>query len=512
MARLGEPDFRVLFESAPALFLVLDPEFTIVAVSDEYAAATLTKREEIVGRNIFDVFPDNPGDAGATGVGNLSASLERVRQGRTADTMAVQKYDIPIPGGGGAFEERYWSPANKPILDEFGRLQFIVHRAEDVTEFVRLERQGGQQEAEILRRSDELRVVNDQLRAANDAKNVFLSRMSHELRTPLAAILGFSELLTLSELEPEKHEWSSVILRAGRHLLALVNEVLDISRIEAGDLAISLEAIAIEPLLCRHLRARRATRTRARRDAGRPRHQLAGPDINLSSGYIIADAQRLKQVMVNLLSNAVKYNRDGGDVRVTVHPAAPDRVRIDVIDTGPGIDAASLPRLFVPFERLGAAVSGVEGVGLGLALSRTLIENMRGTISVASTVGAGTTFTVDLRRGEPVAVDDVLDSDGSAMLEPYAYGQPRSVLYIEDTVANVRLIEEILRARPSIKVLPAMLGSLGLDLAREHQPDMILLDLHLPDIDGDQVLAQLRADERTAHIPVVILSADATAR
>ncbi len=504
MARLGLPDFRVLFESASALFLVLDPELRIVAVSDAYAAATLTKREEIVGRGIFDVFPDNPDDDGATGVDNLSASLARVVRTRVADTMAVQKYDIPVPGTDGEWEERYWSPANTPIVDEFGRLLYIVHRAEDVTEFVRLERQGGEQEAEILRRSDELRIVNDELRAASEAKNVFLSRMSHELRTPLAAILGFSELLTLSDLDEERHDWASVIHRAGRHLLDLVNEVLDISRIESGDLAISLEAIALEPLLAG------AYELVAPLARGRG-VTLHAPEVALSSGYLIADAQRLKQVLVNLLSNAVKYNRDAGEVRVSVVPVAPDRVRIDVTDTGPGIDAALLPKLFVPFERLGAATSGVEGTGLGLALSRTLVENMGGTLNAASVVGEGTTFSIDLRRGEPVALDDVIEAD-HALLDPQEYDGPRSLLYIEDTVANVRLIEEILRARPSVKVLPAMLASLGLDLALEHQPDMILLDLHLPDLDGDQVLDQLKADERTAHIPVVILSADATAR
>ena len=502
MATLGEPDFRVLFESAPGLFLVLDPELRIVAVSDAYLAATLTVREEILGRGIFDVFPDNPDDASADGVGNLEASLDRVRQRRKPDTMAVQKYDIPLPGGG--FEERHWSPVNTPVLDEFGRLQFIIHRVENVTEFVKLKARGGEQEAEILRRSGELREVNAQLRAASEAKNVFLSRMSHELRTPLAAVLGFSELLTLADLEPEKHEWSSMILRAGRHLLDLVNEVLDISRIESGDLAISLEAVSIEPILAD------AYELVAPLAQGRS-VTLHPPTVSVSSGYIIADTQRLKQALVNLLSNAVKYNREGGEVTVSVASRPGDRVQIAVTDTGQGLDAASVARLFTPFDRLDAAASGVEGIGLGLALSRTLVENMGGTLEATSTPGEGSTFSIDLRRGEPVAVGEMAGEE-RAILTPRPYGRERSLLYVEDTVANVKLVEEILHARPSVKVLPAMLGSLGLELAREHEPDLILLDLHLPDMDGDQVLAQLQADERTSGIPVVFLSADATGR
>lgn len=503
MWELGEPDFRVLFERSPALMMVLDPELTIVAVTDAYNAATLTRREEMVGRNIFDVFPDNPEDGTADGARNLTASLDRVRKLRRADTMAVQKYDIPT-GEGLPFEERYWSCTNTPLLDEAGRVQSIVHRAEDVTEYVAGQAGSGAQEAEILRRSAELRSLTEQLHEANEAKNEFLSRMSHELRTPLAAVLGFAELLTLADLDDEAHEWSSVILRAGRHLLDLVNEVLDISRIESGNLAMSVEAIAIHPILesayelVEPLAASRGI-------------TLHAPDVSMRSCYLHADAQRLKQVLVNLLSNAVKYNREGGEVRVTVDAGAADCVRISVADTGRGVAPESIDRLFVPFDRLDAATSGVEGTGLGLALSRRLVETMGGTLGATSELGTGSVFSIDLRRSEPSAVE-IASETQRAMLEPRAYASTRRLLYIEDTATNVRLVEQVLRARPSVKLLPAMLGSLGLDLAREHLPDLILLDLHLPDLEGDQVLGQLKADPRTADIPVVMLSADATGR
>jgi CheY-like chemotaxis protein/anti-sigma regulatory factor (Ser/Thr protein kinase) len=215
-------------------------------------------------------------------------------------------------------------------------------------------------------------------------------------------------------------------------------------------------------------------------------------------------------VLINLLSNAVKYNREGGEVNISVEAAASDRMRIAVTDTGPGIEAESMGKLFTPFERLNAAAD-VQGTGLGLALSRSLVEAMGGILDVESTPGEGSTFTVELARGEPAAVA-AIDGDRRELVAARLYDGERRLLYIEDTVANVRLVEEILEARPSVKVLPAGMGCLGLDLALDHRPDLILLDLHLPDVGGEQVLAWLRADERTREIPVVILSADATER
>jgi signal transduction histidine kinase len=235
MQRVTPPDFRALFETAPGLYLVLDPELRIVAVSDAYLAATMTRRNEILGRGIFDVFPDNPDDAGATGEGNLSRSLARVAHDLVPDTMAVQKYDIRRPPeDGGGFAVRYWSPANTPVLDDLRRLRYIIHQVSDVTGFVHAQQREGEHEAiagelraraeqmqsEILRRSAELQEMNQQLRAANEAKNEFLSRTSHELRTPLTAILGFSELLTLSDENAQHREWSTAILKAGQHLLS----------------------------------------------------------------------------------------------------------------------------------------------------------------------------------------------------------------------------------------------------------------------------------------------------
>ena len=499
-------DFRALFEAAPGSFLVLDPELRIVAVSDAYVAATMIRRDDVLDRGIFDVFPDNPDDPAATGVGNLRASLERVLKTGRADTMAVQKYDIRRPDSeGGGFEVRYWSPVNSPVLDDLRRVRYIIHRVEDVTEFVQLRERGEGMEAEIVRRSQELQAANAELRTAGDAKNEFLSRMSHELRTPLAAILGFSELLGTRELGEKPDGWARMIHVAGEHLLTLVDEIMDLSRIEAGTVGISTEAVSLRPLVDEAFQLMRPV--------------AAGHDITLcepvftsgtAASYVLADRQRLTQVVINLISNAIKYNRHRGTVTVELERDE-GRVRLSVADTGEGIEPDLLPRLFTPFERLDAAASGIDGTGLGLALSRRLVEAMGGRIGVKSRRGVGTTFWVELELARP-AVVAATDGASEDLLATREYASELRVLYVEDVVANVRLIEEIFARRPSIRLIPAMLGRLGIDLARDHHPHLIFLDLHLPDMTGADVLAALRRDAATRGIPVVVLTADATRR
>jgi signal transduction histidine kinase/ActR/RegA family two-component response regulator len=514
-------DFRALFESAPGSFLVLDPDLRIVAASDAYLSATMTRREDVVGRGIFDVFPDNPDDPHATGVANLRASLRRVLKHGRPDTMAVQRYDIRRPQSeGGGFEARYWSPVNSPVLDG-GRVpvRYVIHRVEDVTAYMRLRESGAEpaattalpreraagMEAEILRRSQDLQAANGELRKASNAKNDFLSRMSHELRTPLAAILGFSELLGARPLGEKPDEWARMIHVAGEHLLTLVDEIMDLSRIEAGAMGISTETVSLRSLVEEAFQLMRPV--------------AAGNGIVLHepvfdrgvTGYALADRQRLTQVVINLVSNAIKYNRPDGEVWVRVSAAGEGRTRVSVTDTGPGIEAELLPRLFTPFERLGAAASGIEGTGLGLALSRRLVESMGGAVGVESSPGVGSTFRVELAGAEPAAVEPSGPAD-EGVLATREYPDERRVLYIEDVVANVHLVEEILGRRPGVRLLPAMLGRLGVELARDHHPHLILLDLHLPDMSGADVLAALRRERATRDIPVVVLTADATRR
>jgi PAS domain S-box-containing protein len=343
--------------------------------------------------------------------------------------------------------------------------------------------------------------------AANRSKSEFLSRMSHELRTPLNAVLGFGQLLELDTLTGEQRESVEQILKGGRHLLDLINEVLDISRIEAGELALSPEPVLASELV-------EETIGLIRPLADQRSIQLVVDRSGLCDCFVFADRQRTKQVLLNLLSNAVKYNRPRGTVAVTCEQPSETRVRISVVDTGPGIAAERVDQLFAPFERLGAEYTDVEGTGIGLALSRRLSEAMGGTLGMTTELGRGSTFTVELPRVEgPVERYERLNGGSEAAAPVPAAAPPEQrhkVLHIEDNLSNLKLVERILAPRGDIEIVAAMQGRLGLELAHEHHPVLVLLDLHLPDMGGDEVLQRLRDDPVTASIPVVIVSADAT--
>ena len=353
----------------------------------------------------------------------------------------------------------------------------------------------------------ELVLAKEAADAANQAKSLFLSRMSHELRTPLNAVLGFGQLLELDDLTPDQWENVGQIRKGGQHLLMLINEVLEIARVETGELRLSLEPVAVgrvarEALALIQPLADQAGVRLTRRPAP------AGRDA--ADTVVLADPQRLKQILLNLLGNAVKYNKPGGAVEVGWGAGADGVVRLAVTDTGVGIAANLLPRLFTPFDRLGAEASGVEGSGLGLALSKRLAEAMTGTLGVTSVEGRGSTFWVDL----PAAAEEADAPSGRHPRPALDAGAALTgtVLYIEDNLANLRLVERILSRRPGVTLLTAMQGRVGWDLARQHRPDLILLDLHLPDMRGDEVLGLVRADPATAATPVAVLSADATPR
>jgi PAS domain S-box-containing protein len=373
------------------------------------------------------------------------------------------------------------------MLGPDGKAAKLVGTAQDVTERRMVERKLAlQEEAEKEHR----------------ARSDFLSRISHELRTPLNSILGFAQLMAMEDLDKVQRENVDLIIKGGNHLLQLINEVLEISRIEAGTMTVSLEPVhlhtsvaeaidLLEPLAAQH--------------SVTVHNEIAADD-----HHVEADAQRLKQVLLNLISNAIKYNRPDGSVRITLEQRA-ERTFVMVTDTGQGISEENQAKLFTPFDRLGADETTVEGTGLGLALSKLLVEAMGGTIAVESEPWIGTTFTI----GFPAALPPDADAGVPERLAPAAVtngaaAEPETVLYVEDNKSNLRLVERILAKRPQIKLLSAMDGPLGVELARQHEPSLILLDLHLPGMDGEEVLKQLKADDRTSGIPVVVVSADAT--
>ncbi len=380
------------------------------------------------------------------------------------------------------------------MSDAEGRPSGLVAVSRDVTEKVALEEAltSAKKEAERAREDAE---------RANRAKSEFLSRMSHELRTPLNAILGFGQLLEMDGLEPQHQESVEQILKGGKHLLDLINEVLDIARIESGRITLSLEPIVLADAMGEAIHLIQPL-------AAEQGIELKSDDAWPADGYVRADRQRLKQVLLNLLSNAVKYNRPGGRVTVRCMDVR-DEVRIQVSDQGVGIPPERMDRLFVPFERLGAEGTAVEGTGLGLALSKGLTEAMGGRLGVKSAVGQGSTFFVQLPLAQApgIMVEGKEAVDRTFLLAPAG---AHMLLYIEDNLANLKLIEGALNHRPGLILLNAMQGSLGLDLARQHQPDLILLDLHLPDMPGEEVLRHLQGDPTTQRIPVIVISADAT--
>ncbi|MFW9266016.1 ATP-binding protein [Pseudomonas sp. NR3] len=343
-----------------------------------------------------------------------------------------------------------------------------------------------------------LRTAREEAESASRAKSEFLSRMSHELRTPLNSILGFAQLLDMDSIAGQRPQVSH-ILRAGQHLLALINEVLDIARIEAGRLPLNIEPIGLPAVLHEAL----TLVSPMAADAGIHLAELAS--LPEGSG-VLADRQRLVQVLLNLLSNAIKYNQPGGEVRIEVTAEAP-HVSIAISDTGRGIAPELLDQLFKPFERLGADPQ-IEGTGLGLSLSKSLLEMMQGSLQVRSDPGQGCCFTLRL-PGARVS---------GAHLPPMValeVARPRTefdgkVLCIEDNLSSLALIETLMQRRPGIQLLSSMQGQMGLDLARQHAPQLILLDVTLPDLDGLEVLRRLRQSPTTAYTPVLMITADAS--
>jgi signal transduction histidine kinase/ActR/RegA family two-component response regulator len=352
-------------------------------------------------------------------------------------------------------------------------------------------------------RNDQARAAQEHAERMSEAKSTFLSRMSHELRTPLNAVLGFGQLLQSADLPPRDRENAAQIVHAGRHLLELIDDLLDISRIEAGRDDVVLTAVSVEEAIRETLDLTAPIGDAATVNV---QSEVAQPGLTVR-----ADGRSLRQVLLNVLSNAIKYNHPGGSVTIVARRAG-DRVRIAVSDTGIGIASEDLPRIFDPFDRLGADQTAIQGTGLGLAVCKRLMASMDGVIDVASEAGAGTTVTLTLPATEaaPLApADATIAPEPVSVHEPAPESAVATVLYIDDDAASVDIVELILERRPGIRLLSASSGEIGLRLAARHRPDLILLDRNLPDASGDELLRRLRDGAGTARTPIVMLSADA---
>ena len=351
-------------------------------------------------------------------------------------------------------------------------------------------------------KNTELEIARQAADKANKAKSEFLSSMSHELRSPLNAILGFAQLLDSAHPPATTEQKGSIsqILQAGWYLLTLINEILDLSVIESGKLSLSVEPVSLAEVFaeCADIMGQQG----AKRGLTITFPKLSKPH------FVAADRTRLKQVLINLLSNAIKYNQPGGKIIVTREIISAERTRIAVRDTGKGLTKEKLAALFQPFNRLGQEAGPEEGTGIGLVMSKLLVELMGGAIGVESVVGTGSVFWFELDTADS-AIAITKKEVETAVLETAVNAQVRTVLYVEDNHANLELVKQLLGRRKDLRLLTAIDALVGISLARDHQPDLVLMDINLPGLSGFEALKVLKKDKTTAHIPVVAVSANA---
>lgn len=539
-------DYRTLFEGAPDLYLVLDPQLIIVGVSNAYARATLTRREDIVGKGLFEVFPDNPDDPAAEGVRNLRTSLQRVLQTAEPDAMPVQKYDIRKPEAeGGGFEERYWSPLNTPVRGADGRLAYIIHKVEDVTEFVRLKQQGIEQgrlnetlrqqavrmETEVFARSREVAATSAQLKSANDElqrlyaetreleqlKSQFFANVSHELRTPLTLIMGpLEDRLRQAGTDPAMRRETELMLRNARLLYRHVTDLLDAAKLESGRMGVDWARFDLAQtvrLMASHFDSLARERNIELGVEAPP--MLVGE----------ADGEKLQRILINLLANAFKFTPDDGHIRLRLE-ASGTGARLEVEDDGPGVPADMRAAIFERFRQVDGGVRRRHGgTGLGLAIVKDFVELQGGRIEVVAAPGGGALFRIELPLLAPpgTALTEATAANpivGQSALEalapvPAAPAAPEDatrsgaplVLVVEDNADMNEYIAGLLR--PHYRVASAFDGHEGLQRAEALQPALILTDVMMPRMSGDELAIELRRRPQLADVPIVMLTAKA---
>lgn len=487
--RLRDQQFytRSLIESNIDALMTTDPRGIISDVNQQMEALTGCTRDELIGAPFKNYFTDpNRAEAGIMRV---------LREGK------VTNYELTAHARDG--KQTVVSYNATTFYDRDRKLQGVFAAARDVTD---------RKEFEQVLQANNVELANAKAAAekANLAKSEFLSSMSHELRTPLNAVLGFAQLMVSETPPPTASQKMSIdqILQAGWYLLRLINEILDLAMIESGKVTMSQESMSLSEVLndCQAMIEPQATKRGI---------TMTFPRFD-SLFYIYADRTRVKQVMINLLSNAIKYNRVGGAVIVQVMMTGENRARVSVKDTGIGLTPEQMAQLFQPFNRLGQETTTEEGTGIGLVVTKQLVELMGGILGVESTLGVGTLFWAEFAVSSiPALMDDAVVetvSGESHVADECPDNSHRTLLYVEDNPANLALVEQLIARRSDLKLLTAIDGHLGIQLARAYQPDVILMDINLPGISGYGALDILRKDPATAHIPVMALSANAVPR
>jgi PAS domain S-box-containing protein len=457
--------------------MTTDPSCIITDVNKQMEVLTSSTRDELIGAPFKNYFTDPE---------RAEAGIKLVLINKK-----VTNYELTACARDG--KETVVSFNATTVYDRDRKLQGVFAAARDITERKQLDQ--------------ELENAKSLAEKANLAKSDFLSSMSHELRTPLSAILGFAQLLESGSPQPTPDQKRSVdqILQAGWYLLELINEILDLALIESGKLSMSLEPVSLPEIMheCEAMIE--------------PQAKKRGISVNFIHidlpCFVKADRIRVKQVLINLLSNAIKYNKVGGKVVVESASCQTDSIRISVRDTGDGLTPEQLTQLFQPFNRLGQEANTEQGTGIGLTVSKRLIESMGSIIGVDSTVGKGSEFWVELGLTiEPQAFANVSAYIEAPSVQVQDNVQLYTLLYVEDNPANLMLVEDLIARRSDIRLLSARDGISGVELARTSLPDVILMDINLPGISGLQALNILAGDQTTAHIPVVALSANAIPR
>ena len=484
--RLRDQQFytRSLIESNIDALMTTDPAGIITDVNTQMEALTGCTRDELIGAPFKSYFTD-PARA--------EAGIKLVLSDKK-----VTDYELTACARDG--KKTVVSYNATTFYDRERTLQGVFGVARDVTERKRFEQ--ALQETNV-----EMESAKSAAEKANLAKSDFLSGMSHELRSPLNAILGFAQLMAAASPPPSDVQEESItqILQAGWHLLKLINEILDLSVVESGKVSLSLEPVALSEVLseCQAMMEAQAQQRGI---------LMTFPRFEQPS-FVWADQTRLKQIVINLLSNAIKYNQASGQVTVDYTVLSSDRIRISFKDTGAGLTPEKLAQLFQPFNRLGQEAGSVAGTGIGLVVTKQLIELLGGVLGVDSRVGEGSVFWVELRSTPAPKLKVTPLEHAAPMLVTRPIDAPQKILlYIEDNPANMKLVERLIERRTDIKLLQAVDGWLGIALARSSLPDVILMDINLPGISGIEALKVLREDPATAHIPVVAISANAMTR